>query len=143
MTVSLNPPSLGHVEIQVTTRGKNVEIQMRSETNLAKTTLESQLGELRHSMQVQDLNLSKLEVQVSHDLGRMDMERNQGNPFLNMGSHGNPYQQSHGFQRNAESPWHSQQSHNPTARAGLSAVSSVDHNSRNAARTPGRVDIRI
>ena len=75
MTVSLNPPALGHVEIQVTTRGRNVEIQMRSENNLAKSTLESQLGQLRHSMQVQDLNLSKLEVQVSHDMRRMDMDQ--------------------------------------------------------------------
>ena len=55
MTVSLNPPDLGQVEIHVTTRGKNVEISMKSEHDFAKSAIESSLGDLKASMEAQDL----------------------------------------------------------------------------------------
>ena len=56
MTVALNLPTLGRVEIEVTTRGKNVEIQMKSQSDLAKTALENKLDDLKHSMSTQISN---------------------------------------------------------------------------------------
>ncbi len=139
MTVSLNPPSLGHVEIQVTTRGKNVEIQMKSQTDFAKSAIESKITDLKHSMQVQDLNLSKMEVHVSREADRSM----NGNQFanLNQGTFHNQ-QQSHGFQRDAKenNSWQGQQtSMNPKVTTHVAPVQMA----RSAAATRGGVDIRI
>jgi len=67
MTVALSPPELGKVEVQVTTRGKRVELKMTSDSSLAKSVLESGLGELRKQLEGQNLQLAHTEVQVSHE----------------------------------------------------------------------------
>lgn len=64
MTVTLNPPELGKVEIQVKARGRSVEVEMRSESAHAKGVIEGGLQELRHAMSAQDLVLSKVEVSL-------------------------------------------------------------------------------
>ena len=68
MTVTLTPPSLGQVEIQVKARGKNVEIEMKSESDQARMTIEGGMEELKASLQSQDLNLSRMEVQVTREI---------------------------------------------------------------------------
>jgi len=70
MTVSLNPPDLGQVEIHVKARGNKVEIEMKSESSHAKTLIESHMNDLKNSIESQDLVVSKMEVNVAHDLGR-------------------------------------------------------------------------
>lgn len=69
MTVSLSPPELGRVDIKVSTRGNRVEIEMRSENAFAKGLLESSLGELRQSLEQQDLNLARVDVTTGHGIG--------------------------------------------------------------------------
>ena len=66
LTLSLNPPELGGLEIQVTTRGNQVEIHMRPSTELAKSLLEGSAPELIRSLGAQDLVVSRLDVEVRH-----------------------------------------------------------------------------
>ena len=136
MTVALTPPELGKVEVEVTTRGKHVEIKMTSDNQMAKSVLESGLGDLRKQLEGQNLQLSHTEVQVSHD------------HF----SSGNQHQASQHFFSQ-----HQQQggSHSPRDERGSSfgnafhrappkpieRVSSVA--ARRVAALPGRVDVRI
>lgn len=65
--VSLTPPELGNVEVQVTTRGKRVEIKMMSDSSLAKSVLESGLGDLKRQLEGHNLQLARTEVQVSRE----------------------------------------------------------------------------
>ncbi len=67
MTVALDPPDLGKIEVKVTTRGNRVEIEMRSESIHTKAALEGHFSELKSAMQSHDLHLAKLDVQVRHD----------------------------------------------------------------------------
>lgn len=76
MTVQLSPADLGRVEIEVTARGKNVEIKMKSENEFAKTALESHMSELKHSMQGADLMLHKVEVTTSKEWDKSQMGGN-------------------------------------------------------------------
>ena len=62
MTVTLNPPELGQVEVEVVSRGKRVEIEMRSESDKVRSLLENHLTDLKQSVQSHDLVVSKLEV---------------------------------------------------------------------------------
>jgi len=70
MTVTLNPPELGQVQVEVTTRGKQVQVELTSDSDFAKSVLESKLGELKASIQTHDLVVSKLEVNIDRDLGK-------------------------------------------------------------------------
>lgn len=70
MKVSLNPPELGQVEVEVTARGKEVQIELKSDSSFGKSVLESRLGELRSSMQSQDLVVQRLEVSIDRELAR-------------------------------------------------------------------------
>jgi flagellar hook-length control protein FliK len=67
MTVHLSPPELGQVEIHVTTRGKRVEVEMKSDNDLTKSAIEAASADLQQSLQSQDLTLSKLEVSVTRE----------------------------------------------------------------------------
>lgn len=67
MVVTLDPPDLGRVEIQVTARGKSVQVEMTSDNDSTKNLLESQFEDLRSSLQGQDLTLSKLEVRTDRE----------------------------------------------------------------------------
>ena len=92
MTVSLNPPHLGQVEVQVTARGKRVEIEMKSQNSATKALLESHVADLRHSMHSKDLQLSKIEVHVAKEAFQSQM--NGQYSAMNGGS--NPFQKSTG-----------------------------------------------
>ena len=67
MTVSLNPPELGSVEIDVMSKGNHVEVKMRSDNDFAKSALEKHFGDLKVSLGSHELVLSKAEVVVSKD----------------------------------------------------------------------------
>jgi flagellar hook-length control protein FliK len=67
MVVSLNPPELGQVEVQVVAKGKRIEIEMKSDSERTKTLLQNHVSDLKHSMQSHDLVLSKMDVQVARE----------------------------------------------------------------------------
>jgi flagellar hook-length control protein FliK len=67
MTVSLTPPELGKVEVEVTMRGKRVELRMTSENEAAKSVLQSGLGDLKRSLEGQNLQLSHADVHIARD----------------------------------------------------------------------------
>jgi len=142
MTVALNPPDLGQVEIHVTTKGKNVEVSMKSDNDFAKSAIESSLNDLKASMEAQDLNLTKLEVQVHRDLDKQIQ-----NDFAsNWANQDSAFQQSRGFNRenSSESPWRE-----PSGSASLKSIGASSRmgasssSSRAMSVGDGRVDIRI
>jgi flagellar hook-length control protein FliK len=142
MTVALNPPTLGQVEIHVTTRGKNVEISMKSENDFAKSAIESSIGDLKASMEAQDLNLTKMEVQVHRDLDK----HIQGDFASNWVGQDAAFQQSRGFTRDnsPESPWREPSgSTNLKSIEASSRLGSISSTSRSMPVGDGRVDIRI
>lgn len=140
MTVRLTPPDLGEVQVEVTTRGNRVEIEMRSESEMTKTVLESKLSDLKSSIQAQDLVLSKMEVHVGRETTAMRDEAmasfSQGsNAFHQPFQHGqtdqgNSARQDRGFESRTvarnDSPVHPM-----TATRSVAPVGS------------GRVDMRI
>ncbi|MBM4317103.1 MAG: flagellar hook-length control protein FliK [Deltaproteobacteria bacterium] len=142
MTVALNPPDLGQVEIHVTTRGKNVEVSMKSENDFAKSAIESSLGDLRSSMEAQELNLTKLEVHVQRDLGTQIQ-----NDFASQwAGQDSAFQQSRGFpgDSSTESPW--QESSGKNSLKTIEVSSGLGVRSSDIRSMPvgnGRVDIRI
>lgn len=60
--VILNPPHLGQVEIQVSTKGKKVELGIRLEDANSKAMVENGLLDLKQALEIQDLQLSKVEI---------------------------------------------------------------------------------
>lgn len=142
MTVALNPPTLGQVEIHVTTRGKNVEISMKSENDFAKSAIESSIGDLKASMEAQDLNLTKMEVQVHRDLDK----HIQGDFTSNWVGQDAAFQQSRGFTRDnsPESPWREPSGSTNLKSIGASSrLGAISSTSRSMPVGDGRVDIRI
>lgn len=136
MTVHLSPPELGQVQIQVTARGKNVEIEMTSDNDLTKSVLEGGLGDLKSSMQAQDLVLNKMEVHVSRESSSF------GDGQFAGFAQGQPQQFAHGSmdQRQSQSqgrPFAPES--NPSSLTRMNAPAAV----RQMASSSGRVDIRI
>ena len=144
MTVTLTPPHLGQVEIQVTTRGKKVEIEMKSQSDLAKSVIESKLGDLKQSLQGHDLHLTKVEVNVGQGSPRDPFRP--GNSFTSLAGGSQSFQQSQGFANQQSQAGRSfAQGNSPNsmqARTG-SVESHPTKMAQRRARTPGRVDIRI
>jgi flagellar hook-length control protein FliK len=134
MTVMLNPPSLGRVEVEVTAKGKNVEIQMKSENSIAKTTLESHFADLKQSMQVQDLNLHKMEVHVNRD---WDSSMQGGQQFAQFAGQQSSQHDARGSQ-DSKDTWNNPQS----AKSAIAKVMPGQVSGRNVAKAGG-VDIRI
>jgi len=152
MTVSLTPPHLGQVEIQVTTRGKKVEIEMRPENDMAKSALESSLTDLKQSLHAKDLVLSKMDVQVARDVtpttrdnglpsfsagGQSSQQGSQGQQF---GSQFGSFSQSQGDR--SSRGW-SRTSSEPSIPSISSAHHSVPSSVRVAAGGANGVDLRI
>lgn len=63
MTLQLDPPEMGKLTIEVTTRGKNVELAIHADNDMTRSTLEGGLADLRASLATQDLQLTHAEVQ--------------------------------------------------------------------------------
>lgn len=140
MTVSLSPPELGQVEIQVVTKGKNVEIKVKSESDFAKTAIENQLGDLQQSLQNQDLNLSKIEVEVTREMSPSFLE-NQFSGFFQNGN--NPYRNAGTFQErdNLGTPWERGSSGSQSKT--IASISKTETALRSSYQETGRLDIRI
>lgn len=99
MTVELSPPELGKLEVDVVTKGNQVEIKMRSDNDIAKVTLESHMGELKNAMEGQNLTLHKAEVQVGLGQGHTFQEGRQSAAFFGNNQGGFERQPSQQFQR--------------------------------------------
>lgn len=137
MTVHLSPPELGQVQIQVSSRGKRVEIEMKSDNDFGKSVLESKLGDLRQSLQSQDLVLSKMEVHVSRESSAFG-ESNFSNLSQGSGTFQNP---SHGFTENRqqERGFNGSRSNN----AGRFSPAPIAPTRVGTSIGNGRVDVRI
>ncbi|MBI4404601.1 MAG: flagellar hook-length control protein FliK [Deltaproteobacteria bacterium] len=141
MTVSLHPPELGRLEIQVSARGNRVEVEMKSESDHAKSAIESKLGDLRHSMQAADLVVSKLEVHVDRELGSGSMQTHFSGTRLGADQSTNQHGFSGHFSDQPQTGSHFARSAQPAAIRSVSSLASHLPEIRPAAS--GRVDIRI
>lgn len=141
MTVMLTPPDLGQVEIHVSTKGKNVEVSVKSDNDFAKAAIESQVADLQQSLQNQDLNLSKIEVHVSREMDPSFLE----NQYAGFSGQGSLYQQSQSYRQESSqrNPWQADTAEGSLSglRAGNGDVSKTS--SKISALGNGRVDIRI
>jgi flagellar hook-length control protein FliK len=140
MTIALTPPELGKVEIEVITRGKNVEVEIRSETDGARKALESGMSDLKSALLGQDLVLSKSEVKVGamerfHMDGFNDQNPNQtfNNPYTSQERKDSGNNSQSGFQNSNR--WEMAQ--------GKSIESNRSMASRYAPMNNGRLDVRI
>jgi len=135
MTVSLNPPHLGQVEVQVTARGKKIEVEMKSESSHAKSLLETHAADLKQSLQTHDLVLSKMEVQVNRDFTPSSAK------FAGMFNQENSQQSSGGF--NGEGQTRFNQPHHETPLVSRGRADFALAGGRGGASGNGRVDLRI
>ena len=62
MRIRLNPDHLGELSLKVSTRGKEVGLQIRASNEEAKRVLEESLGHLRENLASNALNLARVEV---------------------------------------------------------------------------------
>lgn len=62
----LDPPELGHIEIEVDSRPGEMRVHMTVESESVKQTMESSVASLRESLEQQNVKLEKLEIQVDH-----------------------------------------------------------------------------
>lgn len=73
----LDPPELGHIEIEVETKSGEMKIHMSVENESVKNTLETSAPQLRQSMEQHQVKIEKLEVQVET---RLDAQGGQADP---------------------------------------------------------------
>jgi len=92
MRIRLNPENLGELSLKVSTRGKEVGLQIRASNEDAKRVLEESLGHLRENLASNSLNLARVEVLL--DRGSLDSG--------SFGSQGQQSQQQHQFQPNGQ-----------------------------------------
>ncbi len=65
VTMEIDPPEMGRVTIEVTTRGKHVELSIRSDNHATRVALEDGMADLKTALQSQDLQLTRAEVQTT------------------------------------------------------------------------------
>lgn len=135
ITLTLAPAELGQVEIQVTTRGKDVQVEMRSENAAAKTMLESGLNDLQSALMDQDLVVQKAEVQVSHEPFQADNQFGSG-AFSNLSQFSRDSNQAEQGRASYQSSLTSSESEK--VRFSSNPVAAV---SRPAMRDVGRLDL--
>jgi flagellar hook-length control protein FliK len=138
MTVSLNPPHLGEVTIQVTTRGNKVEVEMSSDRGSTRNLMEQGLPDLIHSIEAQDLVVSKMEIHQTELTDRSlqndaNLASRQGGQF----SGG-----SEGYSRQSENQARSNSFDSIRPSLTASTVSSVQGRMQGASGS-GRLDLRI
>jgi len=141
MTVMLTPADLGQVEIHVSTKGKNVEVSVKSDNDFAKAAIESQVADLQQSLQNQDLNLSKIEVHVSREMDPSFLE----NQYAGFSGQGSLYQQSQSNRQESSqrSAWQSDTTEGSLSGRRVGTGDVTKTSSRVSALGNGRVDIRI
>ena len=77
----LDPPELGHIELDVQTKDGEMKVHMTVDNNEVKQALESSVGDLRNAMVNHNIKLDRLEVQVASS-GQNDANANrrEGSP---------------------------------------------------------------
>lgn len=71
MEIQLQPASLGTVNVQVVLQDGQLTAQFKAETEMAKTAIESQMVQLRDTLQEQGLKIQAIEVTVAtHEFER-------------------------------------------------------------------------
>ncbi len=78
LTMELDPPELGRLTIELTTRGKNVEIQIRTDNDQTRAALEGGMADLQQALQSQELQLTNVEVHTSRESSFASMQFGQG-----------------------------------------------------------------
>lgn len=139
MTIALSPPELGKVEIEVITRGKNVSVEMRSESEGAKKILQGGMSDLKSALMGHDLVLQRSEVKVA-TLERSSLESfNSQQSFQN--DHANPNrQQGFGNPSNGQSERNARWEF---AQSSTNPVRQMASRSYAPTGAVGRVDVRI
>ena len=84
--IRLDPPELGHVEIQVDSKPGEIKVHMIVEDASVKQALDASVSKLRDSMEQHQIKLEKLEVSV--DSGRPETQAGSKDPSQSRG-HGN------------------------------------------------------
>jgi len=64
LTLRLNPPELGHLQVVLMVKDKEVQAMIKADNHETGRILGDQLGQLRHQLEAQGLKVSKLEVQT-------------------------------------------------------------------------------
>jgi flagellar hook-length control protein FliK len=139
MTIALSPPELGKVEIEVITRGKNVSVEMRSESEGAKKILQGGMSDLKSALMGHDLVLQRSEVKVA------TLERSSFDGFNSQQSfqndHANPNrQQGFGNPSNGQSERNARWE---LAQSSTNPVRQMASRSYAPTGVVGRVDVRI
>jgi len=67
VTLRLSPPELGLVRIQMQIEHSQVVAQIHTQSESVRNLLSQQLGQLRHTLESQGLNVTRLQVQVMAD----------------------------------------------------------------------------
>ena len=63
LTLRLTPPTMGTVRIELQIQGTNVNVQLHTEQDSARSMLSHQLSNLKHSLESQGLNVERIGVQ--------------------------------------------------------------------------------
>jgi flagellar hook-length control protein FliK len=67
MKIQMNPEGMGEVNLKVSVKGSDVNVQMVTETSEAKKLLEQGLNDLKMNLGSQKLNLETLKVDVANN----------------------------------------------------------------------------
>ncbi|MBY0371874.1 flagellar hook-length control protein FliK [bacterium] len=100
MTLELDPPELGRLTIEVTTRGKHVELSIQSDNDQVRAALESGLPDLQQALQTQDLQLSHAEVKSGGEASFASFSFNKNNGGQDSHSQGGQFSQQNGEREN-------------------------------------------
>lgn len=78
LTMQLDPPELGKLTIELTTRGKNVEVAIHSDNQSTRAALEGAMADLQQALQSHDLQLTRAEVHGTRESSFASMQFGQG-----------------------------------------------------------------
>ena len=77
-TLRLDPPELGHIELEVQTKDGEMKVHMTVDNDEVKQALESSVSDLRVAMESHNIKLDRLEVQVDSGRGDPNAQRRDG-----------------------------------------------------------------
>lgn len=101
MTLELDPPEMGRLTIEVSTRGKHVEVTIRSDNDQTRAALESSMPDLQQALNSADLQLTHAEVKSGSEssFASLNFGKNQGGGEQSSGEG-----RESGFQRQSPEP---------------------------------------
>jgi hypothetical protein len=154
MRIRLNPDHLGELSVKVSTRGREVGLQIRASNEEAKRVLEESLSHLRENLASNSLNLARVEVVLDRggaEGGGMNSQQQQGQfPQYSQQQSQNPFFGTEGGQMGSfgqDSRRSSREESDEIAglsRPRLGALGPVMNlRSGDRAAGAGRVDVRV